>query len=701
MGNGMSQILPGLYLGNFVDAKDLEQLSRNKITHIVSIHESPQPLLKDITYLRIPLPDTPEANIKRHFKECISFIHQCRLHGGNCLVHCLAGISRSTTVVVAYVMVVTELSCQEVLDAIRTIRPVANPNPGFRQQLSEFSGSAARKVRRHLKQKYGMSPFNDEEEIKALLPVGREGTSRAEGAVQGLVPRARDMRSTSPFLLRVKRTFSCIPACLKTRMSDAAAWGKVEQRKKLKNRPSRLGAARTRGVRQERESESPRRFRFRRRAAMAEPGAPMRLKEWLIAQIDSGRYPGLRWENRHRTLFRIPWKHAAKQDYRQQEDAALFKAWAIYKGKYHEGTDKADPSTWKTRLRCALNKSTDFQEVPERSQLDISEPYKVYQIVTDRACVAEDSDTQSPGSEDQQVSLPCAIQAGEKGSTAGSPKKEESQKDMLESVHVSPQPWVSGHPSERGCLVRGVFYGWSPTHGQLLPGPRSYLPVEDVNNSDCWLHVRLYYCDVLVKEVTTRTAEGCRITTNTVPADSEHLYGPSCMEQIKFPPPQVLSSHGRVACMTNVLERLLPHLERGVLLWVAPEGVFMKRQCQGRVYWNGPLAPHKNWPNKLEREKTYKLLDTQQYIQQVREYLSNGQLLPQYQIYLCFGEEYPTRAGHPFQKLIMAHVEPVFARELFHHAQRLRPTLLCNSPQPCAPGTSSHVLHVLKQLCQP
>lgn len=51
----------------------------------------------------------------------------------------------------------------------------------------------------------------------------------------------------------------------------------------------------------------------------------MRLKEWLIAQIDSGRYPGLRWENRHRTLFRIPWKHAAKQDYRQQQDAALFK----------------------------------------------------------------------------------------------------------------------------------------------------------------------------------------------------------------------------------------------------------------------------------------------------------------------------------------------------------------------------------------
>lgn len=67
----------------------------------------------------------------------------------------------------------------------------------------------------------------------------------------------------------------------------------------------------------------------------------------------------------------------------QRRASSAQQAWAVYKGKYHEGTDKADPSTWKTRLRCALNKSTDFQEVPERSQLDISEPYKVYQIVSD------------------------------------------------------------------------------------------------------------------------------------------------------------------------------------------------------------------------------------------------------------------------------------------------------------------------------
>ncbi|XP_043351615.1 dual specificity protein phosphatase 15 isoform X2 [Dermochelys coriacea] len=190
MGNGMNKVLPGLYLGNFIDAKDLEQLSRNKITHIISIHESPQPLLQEMTYLRIPLPDTPEANI-------------------------LAGISRSTTIVVAYVMAVTELSWQEVLQAVRAVRPIANPNPGFKQQLEEFGHGPAQKIHRHLEQRYGADIFNDEEEIRLLLPADREGTSRTDGPLQGLVPRSRDIKNTVPFLLRVKQTFSCIPICLK------------------------------------------------------------------------------------------------------------------------------------------------------------------------------------------------------------------------------------------------------------------------------------------------------------------------------------------------------------------------------------------------------------------------------------------------------------------------------------------------------
>lgn len=98
--------------------------------------------------------------------------------------------------------------------------------------------------------------------------------------------------------------------------------------------------------------------------------------------------------------------------------------------------------------------------------------------------------------------------------------------------------------------------------------------------------MRLFYGAELVREATARTAEGCRLGPRAAAVDSaaERLLGPPREAQVRFPEPPPGA---------RVLRRLLPHLERGVLLWVAPEGVFAKRLCQGRVYWRGPLAPHR------------------------------------------------------------------------------------------------------------
>ncbi|KAM9682756.1 interferon regulatory factor 4-like isoform 5-T5 [Dama dama] len=325
-----------------------------------------------------------------------------------------------------------------------------------------------------------------------------------------------------------------------------------------------------------------------RRRSMEGAGGPLRLREWLVAQIESGRYAGLRWEDAGKTLFRIPWKHAAKQGYQVRQDAALFRAWAIYKGKHLEGIDKEDPSTWKTRLRCALNKSADFCEVRERSQLDISNPYKVYRLLSDGA--------HDPGYQAQNPA----------------------------------------HP-------------WGP------------LRSENFSNPDCWLHVRLFYRAELVREATALAAEGCRLSPRAAAAAAERLLGPPPrVAQVRFPEPPAGA---------HVLRRLLPHLEHGVLLWVAPEGVFAKRLCQGRVYWRGPLAPHRARPNKLERERTCQLLDTRRFLAELRAHLQDGCPEPEYQIRLCFGEEYPGPPDQPEERLIMAHVEPVFARELLLHSK--------------------------------
>lgn len=60
------------------------------------------------------------------------------------------------------------------------------------------------------------------------------------------------------------------------------------------------------------------------RATLASSGNG-KLRQWLIEQVDTEKYPGLVWEDEEKTVFRIPWKHAGKQDYNRDEDAALFK----------------------------------------------------------------------------------------------------------------------------------------------------------------------------------------------------------------------------------------------------------------------------------------------------------------------------------------------------------------------------------------
>lgn len=55
---------------------------------------------------------------------------------------------------------------------------------------------------------------------------------------------------------------------------------------------------------------------------------------------------------------------------------------------------------------------------------------------------------------------------------------------------------------------------------------------------------------------------------------------------------------------------------------------------------------------------------------ELQAHLQDGCPEPEYQIRLCFGEEYPGPPDQPEERLIMAHVEPVFARELLLHSKR-------------------------------
>ncbi|XP_045906752.1 interferon regulatory factor 4-like isoform X1 [Micropterus dolomieu] len=417
-----------------------------------------------------------------------------------------------------------------------------------------------------------------------------------------------------------------------------------------------------------------------------------KLRQWLIDQVDSGKYPGLVWENDEKSIFRIPWKHAGKQDYNRDEDAALFKAWALFKGKFREGIDKPDPPTWKTRLRCALNKSNDFEELVERSQLDISDPYKVYRIIPEGAkksqshlklliCQTTQVDTvaQRPRQEDSPLS-PMSYQvhpsypALQTQMPQYMPTPECGWRDYCQEQASLPElpftqcpcpprslPW-QGPSMENGYQLRASIYSYGPADSQPSPFTLDASIRSAEALSDIRLHVSVYFRDTLVRDVTISSPEGCHITPCST--DEKHFL-PGVPEVVPLPVDSLSGQRRSEECPPSPSS----NLERGVLLWMGPDGLYARRLCQSRVYWQGGLSQYGDKPNKLEREVTCKLLHTQDYLTEIQSYGLHGRPPPRLQVLLSFGDECldPQRQ----RRTLTVQVEPLFDRQLLYYAQQM------------------------------
>jgi dual specificity phosphatase 12 len=93
---------------------------------------------EDIKQLHVPLEDDEDSNLLQQLPTCIEFIATALEQGGNVLVHCNAGASRSAAVTIAYIMSSRKLGTEQVLEVIQKKNPRAKPNDGFVDQLRLF-----------------------------------------------------------------------------------------------------------------------------------------------------------------------------------------------------------------------------------------------------------------------------------------------------------------------------------------------------------------------------------------------------------------------------------------------------------------------------------------------------------------------------------------------------------------------------------
>ncbi|KAL5534665.1 hypothetical protein ACEPAG_1129 [Sanghuangporus baumii] len=169
------EILPYLFLGPRSAAASESFVRAHGITHVLSIGASPPgPALPGVVYTRLSMLDNPTARIDGVYeraREAIEAVRPAGLRSASdrdrvdsqssssppvvaqakaklklkqsqkekkILVHCSAAVSRSPTIVAAYLMSEHNMSLRESLGRIIRARPAVNPNPGLFAQLKEM-----------------------------------------------------------------------------------------------------------------------------------------------------------------------------------------------------------------------------------------------------------------------------------------------------------------------------------------------------------------------------------------------------------------------------------------------------------------------------------------------------------------------------------------------------------------------------------
>ncbi|KAK0640624.1 dual specificity phosphatase [Cercophora newfieldiana] len=139
-----SRIVPNLYLGNVVASYHIPTLQKHGISAVVSVIEDHNPrwelqeyreLIPTENQLIIPAGDTETQDLLVHLQQICDFIDAQHDAGRQVLVHCIAGVSRSPTVVVAYLMRKWGKGLDKTLKYVKGKRSEVRPSQSFMEQL--------------------------------------------------------------------------------------------------------------------------------------------------------------------------------------------------------------------------------------------------------------------------------------------------------------------------------------------------------------------------------------------------------------------------------------------------------------------------------------------------------------------------------------------------------------------------------------
>ena len=131
-----NQITEKIYLGNEDTARDKVILKKLNISNILICAEGCEPFYPDeFKYKILYLDDATDEDLLSWLKEGFEFIDSAE---NNIYIHCAMGISRSASVVIAYLMYKNKMSYNDAYNEVKNKRKEISPNTGFQEQLKKF-----------------------------------------------------------------------------------------------------------------------------------------------------------------------------------------------------------------------------------------------------------------------------------------------------------------------------------------------------------------------------------------------------------------------------------------------------------------------------------------------------------------------------------------------------------------------------------
>uniref|UniRef100_A0A915CPQ4 Protein-tyrosine-phosphatase n=1 Tax=Ditylenchus dipsaci TaxID=166011 RepID=A0A915CPQ4_9BILA len=123
-----------------------EKMKQKKISCVINATtEEPNAYLPGVDCVKIRIEDSPHARLDHYFDMVADKIRSVKERGGRTLVHCVAGVSRSASLCIVYLVKYERMSLRQAYHYVKSARPIIRPNIGFWKQMVEYE----KKLRGH------------------------------------------------------------------------------------------------------------------------------------------------------------------------------------------------------------------------------------------------------------------------------------------------------------------------------------------------------------------------------------------------------------------------------------------------------------------------------------------------------------------------------------------------------------------------